>query len=185
MKRSLRWLSWITASVLFLLIFGFFVALPSSEALSKSRDVATALADARSVTIVELTQVLDMSGSSPDTLFRDVVLQSIPATPEQIHRFRAATKSFVSVELLRARTRCFSPHHRLEIVHRDGSTSRIDVCFQCTNMQLTPGHRFSIPGRWNAPLRDYFTSVGMPPRTSAEYGQLADKVEVSAARQVR
>ena len=170
-KRFLKWMSCLGASLALLAVVGYFVVLPSVFAWFESREVAEMLREARSVTIVEFARHLDFS--SPDPLGKEVVFQRIVATPDQIERFRAATAGFVSLEEPRAHDRCFTPHHRLEIVRRDGSTASIEICFLCPGIKLTPGAIFRIPGRWTPALREYFTSVGMPPATYAEYEERA------------
>jgi hypothetical protein len=169
-RRTLKIVGWISALILFALLIGVFVILPSASDWSESRNISDALTDARAVTIAEFTRILDFSDDTPE---REVTLQNITATPEQIARFHSATARFVSFGLPRAHARCWTPHHRLEIIRRDGSSFRVEICFQCTNMKLTPGHIFSIPARWLEPLHDFFTSIGMPPRTGEQYEQLA------------
>jgi hypothetical protein len=97
--KIFAWLNVVAISVLFI---GFFVVLPSGSTWFQSRNISDALADSRSVTIVEFTHIFDVTSDTPP---REVVLQSVPATSDQISRFRSATDR---LSVLRLATRSLS-----------------------------------------------------------------------------
>jgi hypothetical protein len=150
---------------------GFFIALPSALNWSESRRFSGALAGARSVAITEFVPVIDFSANDPPET--EIPLQRIAATSEQIRSLRSAVSGFLEAGVLRAHKRCFTPHHRVEIIGADGSSFRADVCLQCDGILFSPGGIMATPSPWLQPLRDFFTAMGMPPRSPDEYKRLA------------
>lgn len=160
----------LTAIYLFLLL----VALPSCERWSWSHKLSTALAGARSVTFVEFTPY----GGSTTTKIgsQEVVFQRLDATPEQINALRAATSRFFVFSYYVIIPASFIPHHRVEVLRRDGSTLRMEIGFNCWSFRFNQEHEEPIPLSWLEPLRQFFSDVGMPPRTDAEYQQIAEQM---------
>jgi hypothetical protein len=120
-----------------------------------ARTLSDALDGARSVTFEEYSASL-IKGP------RDLVHQRIVASPQQI----AALRKAISAEPPRDRgdeARCFMPHHRVIVVRADGSEFRLEVCFMCGNFRMTGVGGGAMPKGWIAPLKEFFTALGMPP----------------------
>src|SRR5687768_14039413 len=109
--------------------FCFFVLLPSRGAWVKSRALFQALANARSVKIVEFERMW---------IGPELVFSQVAASPAQIASLRAATGSWFAPGPP-FMTMCFKPHHRVEIVRADGSEFHFEVCFLCQNFVLGEG----------------------------------------------
>ena len=168
----------IRIGVLFLIAFalcalGFFVGLPSYLLASSSRAVSTALHGAQSVTVSELIPYFDTS--SNELIERERTLHNVTASPEQISRWRSVTSGFLDASSPLTHKRCFTPHHRVQIVRADGSVSRFDVCFLCNNFRFDGPVIHTIPSAWRSRLERFFTDLGMPPRTEEEYAKLTPK----------
>jgi hypothetical protein len=171
-------ISIIRIGVLFLIaialyVLGLYVAVPSYFLASSSSTVATALRDAQSVTVSELVPYFDTA--SDELIERERILHTVTASPVQISRFRSATSGFLDAGSPLAHKRCFTPHHRVEIVRTDGSVSRFDVCFLCNNFRFDGPVIHTIPSGWRSRLERFSTDLGMPPRTSDEYAKLGPK----------
>jgi hypothetical protein len=152
--------------------FAFFIGIPSLILISSSRSVSAALDGARAVTVTEMVPYFEAS-SSDQIVQRERILQTVTATPEQVARFREATGGFLAVGFPLAHARCFDPHHRVDVIRADGSLFRFDVCFLCGNVQFGGPAIQTIPPRWVPRLRQFFSELGMPPRTAEEYAKLA------------
>ena len=135
------------------------------DILGLSYRLSKALRNARSVSFVEYE--------------RDLLLARRAATPEDISRFRRATSPwFMPFE--QGRSLCFEPHHRVEIVSADGTKLKFLVCFMCSNFDLYPNDTeistaADLPPSWEKSLSSFFASIGMPPKSEAEYGELYQK----------
>ena len=154
-------------------LFLVLVALPSSERWAWSQTLSSALTDARAVTFVEFTSARD--SDAPKGGFREIELQRINATPEQIKRLRAATSRFFVFSYYVVLPSCFTPHHRVEVVRRDGSTFQMDLSFDCWDFRFDHQHEEPLPLSWLPRLRDFFSDLGMPPRTAATYQLMAEQ----------
>ncbi|MEY2414191.1 MAG: hypothetical protein QOD84_2797 [Acidobacteriaceae bacterium] len=67
---------------------------------------------------------------------------------------------------------CFEPHHDIVIVRVDGSEIAISICFLCGNILYRAGDKsypHPIPAYFEQPLRAFFASVGMKPKSLEEY----------------
>lgn len=168
------------AILIALLLFLLLVALPSSERWSWSRELSAALSDARSVRFVEFTSYRD--SDAPKNGSNEVVFQRIEATPEQINGLRSATSRFFVFSYYVVIPGCFSPHHRVEVVRRDGSSFRMEISFNCWAFRFNERHEEPVPLSWLPPLRDFFSHLGMAPLTEAEYQKLGEqKTKTSAS----
>jgi hypothetical protein len=127
-----------------------------------SRELSTALQDARSVTLAEYAG-------------RTTISQKI-ASPDEIAQLRKATGIWF-YDLKPVGALCFEPHHRAEIVRADGSQLHFAVCFHCGNFLVTkePFHEGDtflygpLPSAWEKSLTTFFGSVGMTPKTDEQY----------------
>jgi len=159
----------LVAIALFLLL----VALPSSERWAWSQTLSTALSNASSVTFVEFTTY--RGSDTSETPPREVVLQRIAATPEQIKGLRSATSRFFVFSYYTVIPGCFHPHHRVEVIRRDGSRFQMELSFDCWDFRFDQKHEEAIPLSWLPLLRQFFSDLGMPPHTEAIYEQLAEQ----------
>lgn len=158
---------------MFLLFLGLFVGLPSYMISADSSAVSRALRGAHSVTVTEFVSYFDTSGN--ELVQREIVLHSVTASPDQISQFHRATSGFLDVGFPPTHKRCFDPHHRVEVIRADGITFRFDVCFLCSNASFGDGGIQTIPSAWLPRLEQFFSTLGMPPRTSDEYAKLRPK----------
>jgi hypothetical protein len=101
----------------------------------------------------------------------DTTLAERQATSEDIERLRRVTgkaaRPFYSKGSL-----CFDPHHNVEIVRADGSAITISICFLCGNILYNDGNKaypHDLPPYVEKPLKAFFASVGMEPKTQQEY----------------
>jgi hypothetical protein len=156
-------------------IFAFFafVVSPSRNQWEQSRILSAALTNARSVTVVEFTPHY-FEPESGTSIHDEIVFQRIIATEDQIKQLRSSTGGFITFNIIGISAGCFTPHHRVEIVKRDGSILRFYVCFECRKFRFDKGYEQSLPSPWLPRLRQFFTSLGMPPRTDEEYEKLAE-----------
>jgi hypothetical protein len=157
--------------VLFLLFFGIALiiavlfALSIREGWRSSHRLSAALKGARAVSFVEFTRGM-ISG--------ELIFSRVTAKADDIARLKTATSPWFAV-VPPWKAMCFTPHHRVEIVREDGSQTRFDICFLCHNFAFDKEPEVSLPNSWQSSLAAFFTSVGMPPRTSEEYQGLAAK----------
>lgn len=132
--------------------------------------VAAALADARTVTLVEH--------------FGEKELTRKTATPEEVLRLRKAVSRwwypFVGTGYL-----CYDSYHRIEIVRADGSELTCLISFRCETI-LPKGETLppaSMPSHIRKPLASFFASVGMELRPELyeelERAEFAAEVEKS------
>jgi hypothetical protein len=156
-------------------IFFLFVGLPSAYQWWEGHKLISALMDARSVAVVEFMPQFESRPDSHQLVEKpDLELRRIVLAPAQIFELSRATSSFLNVSFSMSATLCYNPHHRIEIIRGDGSKFSLDICFECEKYQYAgDGMVHNLPPAWEAALRDFFTQVGMPPHTEAEYGQLA------------
>jgi hypothetical protein len=123
--------------------------------------ISLALQDPRSVVLTEF------SGQ--------VVVAKVNCTPDEIERLRRAVGRHVWPFVPRGPL-CFDPHHRIEIVGADGVVTAVEICFLCGNFSFkdtAPFGELDLPPAWTEPLRSFFASVGMAPKTSLEYIDIA------------
>jgi len=151
-----------------------YVAEPSREQWSQSHSLSDALANARSVTFVEFTPRFLDAGAGR-ILRREVVFQRLDATKDQIDRLRSATSSFVVFSPFRCIAGCFEPHHRVDVVCQDGTAFQFEVCFHYRNFRFDKHSAEPLPASWLPRLRQFFTELGMPPRTDEEYQKLVEE----------
>jgi hypothetical protein len=137
----------------------------SGEAWSSSHRLSAALKDARGVSFVEFTRGM-ISG--------ELIFSRVTAKADDIARLKTATSPWFAV-VPPWKAMCFTPHHRVEITHSDGSQTRFEICFLCHNFAFGNEPEVSLPSSWQRSLAAFFTSVGMPPRTSEEYRDFAAK----------
>jgi hypothetical protein len=149
--------------------FVFYVGIPSFVLAFASRSVLRSLDGARSVTVSEFVPYLDLSTDGIGQ--RERVLRSVVASQEEVASFRRATGGFLDFGFPLAHNRCFTPHHRVDVVRADGSIFRFEVCFLCDNVRFD-GPIQTIPRRWLPGLKRFFIDLGMAPRTSEEYAKL-------------
>ena len=147
--------------------------LPSRKQWLWSRAIADALSDARSVTLVEFSPDY-YEPRTKQYIRREVVLKRVNATAKEIADLRSATGSFFVFRFRAIMAMCFDPHHRVDVVRRDGSSFRLEICFECGNFAFDKGSG-RIPLSWYRPLRLLFTGVGMPPLASDGYERLAEE----------
>jgi len=131
--------------------------------------LSKALRNARSVSFTEYTPA-DEGG---------VILARRAATVEDISRFRRATSPWF-LPFKPQTSLCFFPHHSVEIVAADGTELTFLVCFLCSNFDLisedpdvSTGWAVDLPPSWDKSLRSFFASIGMAPKTQAEYQHAA------------
>lgn len=148
-----------------------YVVLPSREQWLKSQALSNALSDASLVSILEFTPFY-FDSDAEEIIRKEVVLQRVIGTDAQIKQLRAATRSFVVLETSFVVRGCYTPHHRVEGVGRDGSTFRLDVCLSCRNFSFDKYQIEPIPPSWLPRLRQFFIDAGMPPRSDQEYLQV-------------
>jgi len=154
-------------AVLALLLF---VALPSYQLASATLSLSRALDGAQSVTVTEFVQYFDTSGR--DLERRDRLLSTISPSAEQVREFQRAIGGVITVGSPLSHKRCFDPHHRVDVVRGDGSSVRLDICFQCDNFQLGDGAIETMPRPWLQRLPKFFSSIGLPVRSREEYAKL-------------
>lgn len=162
-RKILTRLTFLLRGILGLLLFllaGTFVGAPTGKLWLQSHTLSAALSDARSVRIVEFTP-LSLDPGSESVIRKEVILQRITPSREQIKALRAATGvSPVVLQFSIVEAGCFTPHHRVEVLRRDGSTFRFDVCFECNKFCVNGKSPEPIPASWLSPLRRFFpTSV--------------------------
>jgi hypothetical protein len=104
----------------------------------------------------------------------ELIFKRVAAKPDDIARLKSATSPFLAV-IPPWKALCFTPHHRVEITHADGSQTRVEICFLCHNFSFDKEPETTLPGAWQSSLSAFFTSVGMPSRTLEEYQELAAK----------
>jgi hypothetical protein len=156
-----------------ILLFLLLVALPSSERWAWSQTLASALSNARSVTFVEFTSARD--SDAPRSGSHEIELQRINATPEQIKSLRSATSRFFVFSYYVVIPSCFTPHHRVEVVRRDGSAFQMEISFDCWDFRFDHRHEEPIPLSWLPLLRKFFSDLGMPPRMETTYKLMAEQ----------
>lgn len=166
------YIRWGVPMLVVLGLLGVFLILRSREPSPSDREVAAssnarqrllaALSGARSVSVVEFTA-------------RDgLVFQRVTPSHEQMGRLRSVIEIVVSKEndFIAG---CFQPHHRVEVICQDGSTFVFSVCFGCDNYCIDRKNILPIPTVWQPGLRQFFTDLGVPPRTYEEYQRLAEE----------
>lgn len=138
--------------------FIYLVVIPSQKAWACARILSDAMANARSVSLVEFWR--DERDQT------ELIFKRAAATQSQIEAIRNATGSLIS-PIPDSETKCFWPHHRIEIIRPDGSELRFEVCFMCQNFLMKGGQisEFaSLPVNWSKNLAKVFTDAGMPPQ---------------------
>ena len=171
MKILRRILVWLAALIGVLALQGCSLLFWAEQ--GPSRTLSSALADARSVSAVEFTPYF-YKAKTGEMKRQEVVLQRLTLSEAQIERLRAATPGSISFHLETDVASCFQPHHRVEVVRKDGSSFLFSVCFHCGSYRMDHGDIVEIPAEWLPRLRQYFTDLGMPLRTDEEYQQLAE-----------
>jgi hypothetical protein len=66
---------------------------------------------------------------------------------------------------------CFVPHHRI-ITTSQSATNEITICFGCDQARLNKGTICDLPSNMHQPVREIFTSRGIPIRPPADYSDL-------------
>ena len=138
--------------------FIYLVVIPSQKAWACARILSDAMANARSVSLVEFWR--DERDQT------ELIFKRAAATPTQMEAILKATGSLIS-PIPDSETKCFWPHHRIEINRSDGSELRFEVCFMCQNFLMEGGqvNEFeSLPVNWSKNLAKVFTDAGMPPQ---------------------
>ena len=177
-RTIFHWVGWMSVAAFVLFLLYVTVIIPSGEQWKVSHEITSQFADAKSVTFSEFTPYY-YDQNIDQIIHREVVLQERAATPQQVKDFCAAVGDYVafsdgSISI----AGCFNPHHRVDVVHRDGSKSRMEICFECRKYRL--GHEFEqvMPAAWLAHLSVFFTRLGMPPRKEGElYGSCTGQDE--------
>lgn len=121
-----------------------------------SRKLSKALRGARAVTLTEYT-----SGR--------IIAEKI-ATPDEIVRLQNAANKGLS-PFWPNTSLCWEPHHSLQIIRADGSEVTVEICFLCGKFGFLSDNEpvVPIPGPLNRSLTEFYTSVGMRPKTYEEY----------------
>ena len=138
--------------------FIYLVVIPSRKAWACARILSDAMASARSVSLVEF--------SRDERDQTELIFKRAAATPTQMEAILKATGSLIS-PIPDSETKCFWPHHRIEIIRTDGSELRFEVCFMCQNFLMEGGqvNKFeSLPVNWSKHLAKVFTDADMPPQ---------------------
>ena len=160
------------AGAMLFLALGALVGPPSFSNASYSRVVLSALKDARSVTFTEFATTKEKSDGDRYR-DREVVIQTVTASPVQIADFRRITSRYLEASLSKTSVKCFWPHHRIEIVRSDGTPFHLELCFQCRNMRIEKRATSNIPSPWIRGLKEFFTALDMSPKNEDEYQKLA------------
>lgn len=66
---------------------------------------------------------------------------------------------------------CFVPHHRI-ITTSQSATNEITICFGCDQVRLNKGTICDLPSELHQPVREIFTSRGIPVRPPGDYSDL-------------
>ena len=138
-------------------LIGWLINIRNVPSWSDHRHLSTDLKAARSVTLKEYAW--------------DTTLVQKAATNGDIERLRQITGKFVRPFYSKG-SLCFEPHHNVEIVRADGSEITISICFLCGNILYKDGkeaYPHELPPYVEHPLKDFFASVGMKPKTRQEY----------------
>ena len=137
-----------------ILIAGF--ALLDRQTWAVSRRLSEALDGARSVTLVEYENNLEISRRS--------------ASPDEISQLRNMTRNWWRPFVPTSGYLCFEVHHRIEIVKADGAESNAAFSFLCEQFVIenesTP---VPLPHYLKELFAAFFTSAGMAPKTYDEY----------------
>jgi hypothetical protein len=59
----------------------------------------------------------------------------------------------------------------------------MDISFDCWDFRFDQQHEKPIPLSWLPRLRQFFTDMGMPPRTDREYETLAEQKAKASSSQ--
>jgi hypothetical protein len=142
-------------------VIGWVINILDVPSWSVLRDLSNDLKGARSVTLREYAW--------------DTTIAQTKAASADIERLRRITGKFARPFYSKG-SLCFEPHHNVEIVRADGSEITISICFLCGNILYNDGNKaypHPIPPYVEQPLKAFFASVGMQPKTQQEYDAYA------------
>ena len=111
------------------------------------------------------------------------------ATAEEISRLRQSITTWPRPFLSKG-SLCFLPHHTIELHSADRSTLTFRICFLCEQLSTDDGTHTDegitfalLPPYVAEPLAAFFTSVGMSPKTLAEYDEIDARARAVAGGQ--
>ena len=169
LKRLLRRFAYITAAIAIssVALYFTFGSMQSAEFITPFHK---ALTDAKTVELVEFERPFEFIPG-------ELVLKRAAATPAQIAELKKATDPFLApIPVLHLY--CWTPHHRVLVTRNDGRVFKLEVCFQCSNIETQSkpesnklGGIRSMPSKWEKRLRKLFTDAGMAPM--ADYSERA------------
>lgn len=127
----------------------FCVGVPTAVAWRARWTLATALADAQSVTLEQFT------------LLQRKVVASRTMSPSDYPKLLQAFPYSLDYGAVFLHKMCFVPHHRVVITTRGGDTFVCDICFTC-NMYSMPGVGVNeMPVGWSGTLRTLFADANI------------------------
>ncbi|CAN5798895.1 hypothetical protein BH09VER1_BH09VER1_48560 [soil metagenome] len=164
-KVLFRRLLIVTLLLVALVLAADFLGKPFARCMHLRHTIKDALASATQVRLIEHSNYWDTDRFTPPFLplseFHEKVYATVTLTPRQIAQLRASLP--ISLDFGNE-TKCrFQDHHRIEALQPDGTTFTLALCFRCKELSAAGEEKHIFPLRWEKPLKEFITSLGLKP----------------------
>lgn len=157
----------------FVFIIASTLILSFEDASKRGRSLSDSLlqevAGAKQIRIVEHSCRWDYNPpsdeKSAEKIYSTVILNAV-----QVEQLRAVLSPSADYSATHFMACIFEPHHRVEFLRADGSVFKIELCFECGELDVNGGGQRIFPEGWQAKWESFIASLSLRPH--AEWREL-------------